>query len=111
MVLLHFHTYLSKYTEACHSFMYELVWYRCVERGKSCLVPVYLVAKLSGIFFFFVFWESCFGFSYFIVIEKQQVCPEPHTNFQCFSIILPVIAGSLESLSYGASCFAECVGE
>ncbi|XP_054068030.1 uncharacterized protein LOC128913816 isoform X3 [Rissa tridactyla] len=44
-----------------------------------------------------------------MVIEKQ-VCPELHTNFQCFSIILLVIAGSLESLSYAVSCFAECVG-
>ncbi|KAJ7409931.1 hypothetical protein BTVI_55017 [Pitangus sulphuratus] len=46
----------------------------------------------------------------FIELQKQLVCAELHTLFQCFSVLLPVIAGSSESLSYGASCFAECVG-
>lgn len=47
----------------------------------------------------------------FVVIEEQQICPELHTNFQCFSVILPVITGSSENLSSGASCSADCVGE
>lgn len=76
------------------------------------VVSVYILDRKTPMdLFIYLFRGPCFDFSNFTEIQKQQVRAELHTNLHCYSVLLPVIAGSSEGLSYGASCLSECAGE